>query len=142
MKVKNSFIRKMTKETASILVESVLSVIKETDKAVLLKCEGDYNNVNEIWIPKSQIVSDEDEILYVRDVIRRLGFRHRADIKCIIYQNGKKRKENNCCYVMDNMLFIQMYELKKYEMLDDKTLRIDLIDVAPSKRYGIKNENK
>lgn len=138
MKVKNSFIRKMTNEKASILVESVLSVIKETDKAVLLKCEGDYNSVNEIWIPKSQIISDEDEILYVRDVIRRLGFRHRTDIKCIIYQNDKKRKENNCCYVMDNMLFIQMYDIKEYKMLDDKTLRIDLIDVAPSRRYGIK----
>lgn len=141
MKVKNSFIRKMTNEQASILVESVLSVIKETDKAVLLKCEGDYNSVNEIWIPKSQIISDEDEILYVRDVIRRLGFRHRTDIKCVIYQNGKKRKEENCCYVMDNMTFIQMYDVKKYEMLDDTTLRIDLIDVAPKKRYGIKNEN-
>jgi hypothetical protein len=40
------------------------------------------------------------------------------------------------------MSFIQAYDVKEYKMLDDKTLRIDLIDVAPSKRYGTKNEDK
>ncbi len=142
MKISRDFILKnMSNDQAILVVESVLSIIKEKNDKVLLNCKGDYFNET-IWVPKNCIIDDEHEIVYVRDVIRRLGFRHRADIKCIIYQNGKKRKERNCCCVMDNMSFIQAYDVKEYKMLDDKTLRIDLIDVAPSKRYGTKNEDK